>query len=81
MRRILILVAVLVLVAAVAAPFLVPMSSYIPHLTALLSEKLRVPVSIEDLTLKVLPTPRAVATGVVVGKRRDGDQRGDKSDG
>ena len=67
----LILVVVLVLAAAIAVPFLVPMSSYIPHVTALLSEKLRVPVSIEDLTLKVLPTPRAVASGVVVGKRQD----------
>jgi len=56
---------------AVAAPFLVPASSYLPQITRIASEKLGQPVTIEGLTVHLLPTPRAVAKGIVVGKKGD----------
>ena len=70
MRKVLIGVAVL-LAAAIAVPFVVPMSSYLPRLAALASAKLGQPVSIEDLKLAILPTPRAVASGLVIGRRQE----------
>jgi uncharacterized protein involved in outer membrane biogenesis len=69
MRKILVVLAVLAL-AAIAVPFLVPMSGFIPELSALASEKFGHPVSMEDLQLRLLPTPRVVAIGVSLGKRR-----------
>jgi predicted Zn-dependent protease with MMP-like domain len=69
MRKILVLFVVLV-VAAIAVPFFVPMSGFIPQVSALASEKLGHPVTINDLQLRVLPTPRLVAMGVAFGKKR-----------
>ena len=60
---------VVVLAAAIAAPFLVPVSSLIPELTLAASEKLRQPVTMEDLRLHLLPTPRVVANHITIGKR------------
>jgi len=61
----------LVLAAAIAVPFLVPVSSFIPELTRIASEKLRQPVAIQDLKLQLVPTPRVVASGIRVGAKDD----------
>lgn len=57
--------------AAAAAPFLVPLERFLPELAALASEKLGQPVGIAALRLQLLPTPRAVASGISVGKRSE----------
>ncbi len=60
------------LVAALAAaPFLVPLEGFIPELSRMAAEKLGQPVTIDKLSLHMLPTPRAVASGIVVGKRQE----------
>lgn len=63
-------VAVFAVVAA-AAPFLVPVSSFLPGLARLASEKLGQPVTIAELSFHLVPTPRMVAKDVVVGKKSD----------
>ena len=62
---------VVLLAVAIAVPFVVPMSSYLPRLAVLASAKLGQPVSIQDLKLAILPTPRALASGLVIGKRQE----------
>lgn len=62
------LAAVLVLAAAIAVPFLVPVSHFIPELARVASEKLNRPVQIDDLQLYLIPTPRVVASGISVGR-------------
>src|SRR3954471_6886901 len=54
-----------------AAPFFVPVASYLPELAAIASAKLGQPVSIDDLSFQLLPTPRMIASGIVIGKRGD----------
>jgi hypothetical protein len=54
-----------------AVPFLVPIESFIPQLAATASAKLGQPVSIAGLELHLVPTPRAIATGITVGKKED----------
>ena len=61
LRWTLVIVAV-VIAAAIAAPFLVPLSTFIPQLTEQASKAIGQPVVIRDLQLRLLPTPRAVAT-------------------
>ncbi len=58
-------------IVAAAVPLLVPVSSLIPRISAVAAEKLGQPVSIEELHLFLLPTPRVVAKGIVVGKARE----------
>lgn len=70
LRKILLGLAVLAAVA-IAVPFLVPVDHYIPRVAALASEKLGHPVSIEDLELRLLPTPRLVASDIAVGRKRE----------
>src|SRR4051812_45410182 len=66
------LAVLLVLVGALlAAPFFVPLDRFIPDLTRIAAEKLAQPVTIAELRLHLLPTPRAVATGITVGKRQE----------
>lgn len=60
---------VILVAAAVAVPFVVPASHYLPELTRIASEKLGQPVVIADLELRVLPTPRVVASGIRIGKK------------
>lgn len=55
--------------AAIAVPFLVPVERFIPELTLVLSEKLGQPVTLEDLRLHLVPTPRVVARHITVGRR------------
>jgi hypothetical protein len=63
--------ALVVLAGAVAVPFLVPVSSFIPEISRIASEKLGHPVRMEDLRLHILPTPRVVASGIEVGRAGD----------
>ena len=54
---------------AIAVPILVPIAHFIPELTLAASEKLGQPVTIEDLRLHLVPTPRIVAQHITVGRR------------
>jgi hypothetical protein len=63
--------AVVVLAAAIAVPFLVPLSHFIPGLERTVSAKLSQPVSIDDLQLYLVPRPKLVATGISVGRRAE----------
>lgn len=65
------LLAALLIAAAIAVPFFVPLSTFIPQITEQASKALGQPVVIGDLQLRLLPTPRAVARGVRVGKREE----------
>jgi hypothetical protein len=55
--------------AALAVPFLVPVAKFIPQIAQRASASLGQPVTIADLRLHVLPTPRLVAEGVRIGKK------------
>lgn len=67
LRRTLAIVAVL-LIAAVVAPFLIPLESFLPRVSAEASTAVGQPVSIAELKLHLLPTPRVAAHGVRIGK-------------
>jgi len=56
------------LAAALAVPFLVPLEGYIPELNRLVSEEIGQPVSIRDLRLQLLPTPRVAVVGLRLGR-------------
>ncbi|MFZ1908537.1 MAG: AsmA-like C-terminal region-containing protein [Burkholderiales bacterium] len=56
------------LVAALAVPFLVPLSAYIPQLTRRVSDRIGQPVSIRNLRLELLPTPRLAIIGLKLGR-------------
>jgi uncharacterized protein involved in outer membrane biogenesis len=62
---------VVVLALGAAIPLLVPVSRFLPELQSIASEKLGQPVTIGELSLHLLPTPRMVAKDIVVGKRSD----------
>ncbi len=64
-------IVLLLVAAAAAAPFLVPLDRFLPDLSRIASEKLAQPVSIAELRLQLLPTPRAVAAGISVGKKSE----------
>jgi hypothetical protein len=70
LRRTLLL-AVVLLAAAIAVPFLVPMSHLIPELERIASARLKRPISIHDLQLHLVPTPKLLATGISIGRRAD----------
>jgi hypothetical protein len=65
------LTAVVVLAAAIAAPFLVPLAHFIPGLERIASAKLDQPVAIDDLHLHLVPVPKLVASGIRMGPRAD----------
>src|SRR5579871_1531289 len=56
---------------AAAAPFLVPVSSYLPEISRIASAKLGQPVTIGELSFHLVPTPRMVAKQIAVGKKAD----------
>ena len=60
---------VLVLAAAVVVPFVVPVATFIPQIARIVSDKLNQPVSIANLDVYLLPTPRAVAGGIRIGAK------------
>ncbi|HUJ86340.1 MAG TPA: AsmA family protein [Burkholderiales bacterium] len=55
--------------AALAVPFLVPLEGYIPQLTQRVSDSIGQPVSIRDLRLQLLPTPRVAIVGLKLGRK------------
>jgi len=55
--------------AALAVPFLVPVSSFIPRIAQAVSGGLGQPVAIAGLKAQLLPTPRLVAEGIRIGKK------------
>ena len=61
---------ILVLTLA-AAPFLVPLSGFIPQITKLASAQLGRPVAIAELRLSLWPTPRAAGKGIRIGASND----------
>jgi uncharacterized protein involved in outer membrane biogenesis len=71
MKKALGILLVAVVAAVLAAPFLFPVSGFIPELARLASEKIGQPVAIQDLKLHLIPTPRVIATGITVGKKAD----------
>jgi hypothetical protein len=60
---------VVLLAAATAVPFLLPLSHFIPGLERAVSAKLQQPVSVDDLQLYLVPRPKLVATGIRIGRR------------
>ena len=52
-------------------PFLIPMQTYLREVEKLASEKLGQPVVIQSVHLFLLPSPRVVADGIVVGKHEE----------
>jgi len=62
---------VLIVLAAIATPFLVPISRFIPELNALAAKKLGQSVAIADLRLEMLPSPRVAIHGLRVGARNE----------
>jgi hypothetical protein len=60
---------VAVAAAVIAVPFLVPVSHLIPEITRFASEKLGQPVTMEDLKLHLVPTPRVVGHRITVGRK------------
>jgi hypothetical protein len=63
--------AVLVLAGAIAAPFLLPLSHFIPGLERAASDTLGQPVAVDDLQLYLVPKPKLVATGIRIGRRAE----------
>ncbi len=61
--------AVVVIGLLIVVPFLIPMQTYLQQVEKLASEKLGVPVTINAAHLSLLPSPRVVTSGIVVGKR------------
>jgi len=55
--------------AAVAVPFLVPVSRFIPEIARSASGSIGQPVAIAGLRAQLLPTPRLVAEGIRIGKK------------
>jgi len=61
-------IAAVLLLAALAVPFLVPLRGYLPEVAEIASQKIGQPVTIEDMRLQLLPTPRVALYGIKVGK-------------
>ena len=72
LKRLAIAFAIL-LAIVVAAPFFIPVGSYIPQIEKLVAEKLKEPVKIAALKVAILPLPHATLEGVTVGKAPDID--------
>ncbi len=61
----------LAIVVLFIAPFLVPTQSYLQKAERVASEKLGAPVTITSGYLRFLPSPRLVASNIIVGKNQD----------
>jgi len=70
LKRLLIILGVL-LAAALAVPFFIPLSAYIPEIEKLASERLHEPVKIHSLHIWLLPTPHVALSGIAVGKTKE----------
>lgn len=58
-------------VAALVAPFFIPLGRFLPEITAQASAALGQPVEIDSIALRLLPSPRVVLSGLRIGKDRD----------
>lgn len=66
-----------VLLAVLAVlPLFIPLDSYRARIEAMVSERLKEPVSLQRLSLRGLPAPHVVLEGITIGK--DGDLRLDR---
>jgi uncharacterized protein involved in outer membrane biogenesis len=63
--------ALVVLAAAIAVPFVLPVSHFIPGLERIASGELNQPVSIDDLQLHLVPVPKLRASGIRIGRRAE----------
>jgi len=62
---------ILLVAAAVAVPFLLPLEDYIPRIEKAVSDRLNEPVKIRKIRLVAFPLPHAVIDGITVGKSED----------
>ncbi|WP_047537702.1 AsmA family protein [Methylotenera versatilis] len=60
-----------VIIALIILPFSLPTQTYIRKAESIASEKLGVPVTIANGHLRFLPSPRLVASGIVVGESQE----------
>lgn len=67
----LLLALVLVVVAAVAVPFFIPLDDYIPRIEKEASARLKEPVKIGKIRLVAFPLPHAIVDGITIGKSED----------
>lgn len=68
LKRILI---ALLLVTAAALPFLITLNDYLPQIEKVASDRLKEPVTIENIRLSVWPLPHVMLSGITVGKSHD----------
>lgn len=61
-------VASVVLALALAAPYVVPMDGYIPEVMDAAARRIGQPVTLQDMRLHILPTPRVALYGIKVGR-------------
>jgi hypothetical protein len=61
-------VASVLLTLALAVPYLVPMDNYIPEVTDAAARRIGQPVTLQDMRLHILPTPRVALYGIKVGR-------------
>ncbi len=61
----------LVIVALIILPFMLPTQTYLRKAESIASEKLGVPVVIAKGHLRFLPSPRLIAGGIVVGENQE----------
>jgi uncharacterized protein involved in outer membrane biogenesis len=60
-----------VIIALIILPFSLPTQTYIRKAESIASEKLGVPVTIANGHLRFLPSPRLVASGIIVGDNQE----------
>ena len=58
-------------IAALIAPFFIPLGRFLPEITAQASAALGQPVAIDSIALRLLPSPRVALSGLRIGKDRD----------
>src|SRR5512135_42185 len=61
-------VASVVLALALAVPYVVPMDGYIPEVMDAAARRIGQPVTLQDMRLHILPTPRVALYGIKVGR-------------
>lgn len=61
----------ILLILLIVIPFLIPVSSYIPKIEQIASQKLGVPVKVGSLHIALLPSPRVNVGELAVGKDED----------
>jgi uncharacterized protein involved in outer membrane biogenesis len=65
------LILVVVFLALIGLPFLIPLNPYIPEIEKQAEEKLHEPVKIGSLRLSLLPLPHVVLHGITIGAQQE----------